>query len=50
MLALVGANGTVGVHGVSGGAAVAEYAPRMPGRKLAEGKLMLAAMQHDLVH
>jgi hypothetical protein len=31
VLELVGADGTVGVHEVSGGAAVAEYAPRMIG-------------------
>ena len=49
LLELVGADGTVGVHEVSGGAAVAEYAPRMIGLTLAEGKHMLAAVQHHLV-
>jgi hypothetical protein len=49
VLELVGADGTVGVHEVSGGAAVAEYAPRMIGLTLAEGKHMLAAVQHHLV-
>jgi hypothetical protein len=45
MLELVGANGAVGVHEVGGGAAVAEYTPRMIGLTLAEGKRMLLAMQ-----
>ena len=45
VLELVGADGTVGVHEVSGGAAVAEYAPRMIGLTLVEGKGMLAAVQ-----
>ena len=49
VLELVGADGTVGVHEVSGGAAVAEYAPRMIGLTLAEGKHMLAAVQRHLV-
>ena len=49
VLELVGANGTVGVHEVSGGAEVAEYAPRMIGLTLAEGKQMLSAVQHHLV-
>jgi hypothetical protein len=40
MMELVGADGTVGVHEVSGGAAVAECAPRMIGLTLAEGKHM----------
>jgi hypothetical protein len=38
VLELVGADGTVGVHVVSGRAAVAEYEPRMIGLTLAEGK------------
>ena len=49
VLELVGADGTVGIHEVSGGAAVAEYAPRMIGLTLAEGKQMLAAVQGHLV-
>jgi hypothetical protein len=49
VLELIGADGTVGVHEVSGGAAVAEYVPRMIGLTLAEGKHMLAAVQHHLV-
>jgi hypothetical protein len=46
---LIGADGTVGIHEVSGGTAVAEYTPRMIGLALAEGKQMLSAVQHDLV-
>ena len=49
VLELVGADGTVGVHEVSGGATVAEYAPRMIGLTLAEGKRMLSALQRHLV-
>jgi hypothetical protein len=44
MLELVGADGIVGSHEVGGGrAAVAEYAPRMIGLTLEEGKHLLAA-------
>ena len=49
VLELVGADGTVGVHEVSGDAAVAEYAPRMIGLTLAEGKHLFAAVQRHLV-
>ena len=49
VLELVGADGTVGIHEVSGAAAVAEYAPRMIGLTLAEGMQMLAAVQRHLV-
>jgi hypothetical protein len=49
MLELIGADGTVGIHEVSGGTAVAEYTPRMIGLTLAEGKRMLSAVQHHLV-
>jgi len=49
VLELVGADGTVGVHEVSGDAAVAEYAPRMIGLMLAEGKHLFAAVQRHLV-
>ena len=49
VLELVGADGTAAVHEVSGGAAVAEYTPRMIGLTLAEGKHMLAAVQRHLV-
>jgi hypothetical protein len=48
VLELAGADGTVCVHEVSGGAVVAEYAPRMIGLTLAEGKHLLAAVQHHL--
>ena len=49
VLELVGADGTAAVHEVSGGAAVAEYTPRMIGLTLAEGKHMLATVQRHLV-
>jgi hypothetical protein len=49
MLELAGADGAVGVHEVGGGAAVAEYTPRMIGLTLAEGKRMLSAVQCHLV-
>src|ERR1700709_411259 len=49
MLELVGPDGTVGVHEVGGRAAVAEYAPRMTGLTLDEGKHLLAALQVHLV-
>ena len=39
---LVGADRTTAVHEVSGGAAVAEYVPRMIGPMLAKGMRMLA--------
>ena len=38
MLELVGPDGIVGVHEVGGRAAVAEYAPRLIGLTLEEGK------------
>jgi hypothetical protein len=49
VLELVGADGTAAVHEVSGGAAVAEYTPRMIGLTLVDGKHMLAAVQRHLV-
>jgi hypothetical protein len=49
VLELVGADGTAAVHEVSGGAAGAEYTPRLIGLTLAEGKHMLAAVQRHLV-
>jgi hypothetical protein len=50
MLELVGPDGIVGSHEVGGGrAAVAEYAPRMIGLTLEEGKHLLAALQVHLV-
>jgi hypothetical protein len=49
LLELVGADGTAAVHEVGGGAAAAEYTPRMIGLTLAEGKHMLAAVQRHLV-
>jgi hypothetical protein len=49
MLELVGPDGTVGVHEVGGRAAVAEYAPRLIGLTLDEGKHLLAALQVHIV-
>jgi hypothetical protein len=45
LLELVGPDGIVGVHKVGGRAAVAEYAPRLLGLTLEEGKHLLAALQ-----
>jgi hypothetical protein len=45
MLELVGPDGIVGVHEVGGRASVAEYAPRLIGLTLEEGKDLLAALQ-----
>jgi len=49
VLELIGPDGCVGVHEVGGRAAVAEYAPRMIGLTLTEGKHLLAALQLHLV-
>jgi hypothetical protein len=49
MLELVGADGAVSVCELGGGAAVAEYAPRTVGLRLAEGKQILAETQRRLV-
>jgi hypothetical protein len=49
VLKLVGPDGTVGVHEVGGRATVAEYAPRMIGLTLEEGKHRLLALQVHLV-
>jgi len=48
-LEVVGPDGVVGVHDVGGRAAVAEYAPRLIGLTLEEGKNLLAALQVHLV-
>jgi hypothetical protein len=45
---LIGADGTVVVHEVGGGAA-GEYSPRMIGLTLEEGKRILAGLQRHLV-
>jgi hypothetical protein len=45
MLEFVGPDGTVGVHEVEGRAAVAEYAPRLIGLTLAEGKHLAGTNQ-----
>jgi hypothetical protein len=49
ILELVGPDGIVGADEVGGRAAVAEYAPRMIGLTLEEGKHLLAALQVHLV-
>lgn len=49
MLELVGADGTISVRELGGGAPVAEYAPRTIGLTLAEGKQILAETQRHLV-
>jgi hypothetical protein len=49
ILELVGPDGVVGVHEIGGRAAVAEYAPRMIGLTLEEGKQLLAGLQVHLV-
>ena len=49
VLELVGADGAVSVCELGGGAAVAEYAPRTIGLRLAEGKQILAETQRHLV-
>jgi hypothetical protein len=43
------ADGTVCVHEIGGGAVVDEYSPGAVGLTLAEGKLVLAGLQHHLV-
>jgi len=43
------ADGAVRVHEIGGGAAVDEYSPWTVGLTLAEGKLVLAGLQHHLV-
>ena len=49
VLELVGADRTIAVHELGGGAAVAEYAPRSIGLTLAQGKQILAETQRHLV-
>jgi hypothetical protein len=49
VLELVGADGAVSVCEIGGGAAVAEYAPRTIGLRLAEGKQIFAETQRYLV-
>jgi hypothetical protein len=43
------ADGAVRVHEIGGGAPIDEYSPRTVGLTLAEGKLVLAGLQHHLV-
>lgn len=49
VLELVGADRTIAVHELGGGAAVAEYAPRSIGLTLAQGKQIVAETQRHLV-
>ena len=49
MMEVIGSDGTVSTHEIGGGAAVDEYSPRSIGLTLAEGKLVLAGLQHNLV-
>ena len=46
---VIGADGTVHAHEIGWGAPVDEYSPRTIGLSLAEGKLVLAGLQRDLV-
>jgi hypothetical protein len=48
VLELVGADRTAAVHEASGGAAAAEFTPRLIGLTLAEGRHMLTAVQRAL--
>jgi len=49
VMEVIRADGAVHVHEIGGGAAVDEYSPRTVGLTLAEGKLVLAGLQHHLV-
>jgi hypothetical protein len=49
VMEVTGADGAVGVHEIGGGARIDEYSPRSVGLTLAEGKLVLAGLQHHLV-
>jgi transposase len=49
VMEVTGADGAVRAHEIGGGAAVDEYSPRTVGLTLAEGKLVLAGLQHHLV-
>src|SRR5580658_10066287 len=49
VMEVIRADGPVHVHEIGGGAAVDEYSPRTVGLTLAEGKLVLAGLQHHLV-
>jgi len=49
ILQLVEADGTIAARELGGGAAAAEYAPRMAGLTLAQGKQILAETQRHLV-
>ena len=49
VMEVTGADGAIRVHEIGGGARIDEYSPRTVGLTLAEGKLVLAGLQHDLV-
>ena len=49
VMEVIRADGAVHVHEIGGGAAVDEYSPGTVGLTLAEGKLVLAGLQHHLV-
>ena len=49
VMEVTGADGAVRVHVIGGGARIDEYSPRTVGLTLAEGKLVLAGLQHHLV-
>ena len=49
VMELTGADGAVRVHEIGNGAAVDEHSPWTVGLTLAEGKLVLAGLQHHLV-
>jgi hypothetical protein len=49
VMEVIAVDGAVRAHEIGGGAAVDEYLPRTVGLTLAEGKLVLAGLQHHLV-
>ena len=49
VMEVIGADGAVRAHEIGGGAAVDEYSPTTVGLTLAEGKPVLAELQHHLV-
>jgi hypothetical protein len=48
VMEVTGADGAVRVHEIGGGARIDEYSPWTVGLTLAEGKLVLAGLQHHL--
>jgi len=49
VMEVTGADVAVRVYEIGGGAPVDEYSPGTVGQTLAEGKLVLAGLQHHLV-